>query len=116
MWNKSELISCALLWRFQEQEKEAYQESAQTQVLISKEESPLPPLLSPDMSPKSDAHPTTPNNIKNKPPMPIPKTRSTKYNNDSQTYKICQVQRSVSTREFRRLDQRKHYKLHALDG
>ncbi|KAM7514659.1 hypothetical protein LguiA_004242 [Lonicera macranthoides] len=92
------------------------QAKAQTQVLINKEESPLPPLLSPDMSPKSDAHPRTPNSIKNKPPMPIPKTRSTKYNNDSQTYKISQVQRSVSTREFRRLDQRKYNKLHALDG
>ncbi|THG03313.1 hypothetical protein TEA_011324 [Camellia sinensis var. sinensis] len=94
----------------------------------NQEGSPPPPprLLSPyvlssqqqNMFNRSDAHPNATKNIKNLPPLPNAKTRPIKYNfdndDDDNMYRLSQVQRSVSTREFRKLDQRKLFKLHAV--
>ncbi|CAL5386340.1 unnamed protein product [Camellia sinensis] len=94
----------------------------------NQEGSPPPPprLLSPyalssqqqKMFNRSDAHPNATKNIKNLPPLPNAKTRPIKYNfdndDDDNMYRLNQVQRSVSTREFRKLDQRKLFKLHAV--
>ncbi|PSS31696.1 Serine/threonine-protein kinase [Actinidia chinensis var. chinensis] len=69
-----------------------------------------------NMSPSSKAHPNATNNIKNLPPLPNAKTRIAKYNGDGDDrYTFSQIQRSTSTREFRKLDQRKFHKLHAVD-
>ncbi|GFY85750.1 protein kinase superfamily protein [Actinidia rufa] len=69
-----------------------------------------------NMSPSSKAHPKATNNIKNLPPLPNAKTRIAKYNGDGDDrYTFSQIQRSTSTREFRKLDQRKFHKLHAVD-
>ncbi|KAL7262792.1 hypothetical protein ACSBR1_001030 [Camellia fascicularis] len=94
----------------------------------NQEGSPPPPphLLSPyvlssqqqKMFNRSDAHPNATKNIKNPPPLPNAKTRPIKYNfdnvDDDNMYRLNQVQRSASTREFRKLDQRKLFKLHAV--
>ncbi|KAL5843672.1 hypothetical protein ACOSQ4_009630 [Xanthoceras sorbifolium] len=46
--------------------------------------------------------------MKNRPPLPTSKTRGTNYDEDNgKTYRINQINRSVSTREFRRLNQSK---------
>ncbi|KAM7511262.1 hypothetical protein LguiB_010137 [Lonicera macranthoides] len=76
---------------------------------------PLPPLFSPEISPRSEAHRHATKNIKSRPPLPNSRTRSTRYNDDSEMYKLSQVQRSASTREFRKFNQIKRYELHALD-
>ncbi|KAK1556020.1 hypothetical protein Q3G72_034664 [Acer saccharum] len=46
--------------------------------------------------------------MKNRPPLPTSKTRGTDYDNDNgNMYRINQINRSASTRDFRRLNQRK---------
>ncbi|KDP36567.1 hypothetical protein JCGZ_08334 [Jatropha curcas] len=53
--------------------------------------------------------------IQGLPPLPAYKTSSIKYYNDS-FYKLSQVGRSASTREFRKQNQRKHFELYATEN
>ncbi|KAK9270309.1 hypothetical protein L1049_025887 [Liquidambar formosana] len=76
----------------------------------------LSPVASPHqkMSPRTQGHPNASQNIKNMPPLPTSKTRNTNYNKENGN-RFNQVHRSASTREFRKVDQRKHLKLYAVD-
>lgn len=84
--------------------------------------SPPPVFGSPDMqnqhhSSRREAYSQTTRNTKHRPPLPDAR-RSTRHNNDSDigyTYQVSKVKRSVSTREFRNLDQTKLLELHAVD-
>ncbi|KAA8546596.1 hypothetical protein F0562_002665 [Nyssa sinensis] len=85
------------------------------------EESP-PSLPSPvvssrrKMSPRTEAHPKATKNIKNLPPLPNGKTSTINYNEDNKNiYRLNGVYRSASSREFRKLDQRRHIEVHDLD-
>ncbi|XP_052188520.1 probable serine/threonine-protein kinase At1g54610 [Diospyros lotus] len=80
------------------------------------------PLLSPDVtsrkkiSPSSESHPNAKKNIKSRPPLPNAKTRTLRSKDgEGNVYRLSQVQRSISTRDFRRLDQREFIKLQATN-
>ncbi|XP_031251025.1 probable serine/threonine-protein kinase At1g54610 [Pistacia vera] len=56
------------------------------------------------MSPGTHDHPNAGKNIKNRPPLPPSRTRSNNYNDNADNkYRLNQVHRSASTREFRKL-------------
>lgn len=82
-----------------------------------KEDSPffsISPVASPQykLSPRNKVHP----NASNLPPLPNSKARNTSHNKDNDSkYRLSQVNRSASTREFRKLDQRKNSKLYAVE-
>ncbi|XP_058219654.1 probable serine/threonine-protein kinase At1g54610 [Rhododendron vialii] len=77
-------------------------------------------LFSPDLSSckntSFEAHPNPANKIKNLPPLPNAKARTILHKGDNDNkYKLSRVTRSVSSREFRKLDQRKYLRLQAVD-
>ncbi|XWS15294.1 hypothetical protein CRYUN_Cryun35bG0083600 [Craigia yunnanensis] len=60
-------------------------------------------------------HPSASRNIRNRPPLPNTQTRAPNYQKDTgNMYKLNQVGRSASIREFRTLNQRKHLE-YAID-
>ncbi|CAI9778007.1 unnamed protein product [Fraxinus pennsylvanica] len=65
----------------------------------------------------TEYHPSATKNIQNQPPLPSTRNRTTKYNkNYDNMYRLDQVQRSVSTREFRSVEKKSLLKLHAVDN
>ncbi|KAL2503736.1 Protein kinase superfamily protein [Abeliophyllum distichum] len=69
------------------------------------------------LSPATESHPSATKNIKNQPPLPNTMNRATNYNkNYNNMYRLDQVQRSISTREFRSLDKKNLLQLHAVDN
>ncbi|CAK9154180.1 unnamed protein product [Ilex paraguariensis] len=93
--------------------------SSSTKPIREESSPPLPFLLeSPPqkLSPRSEAHPNATKNIKNLPPLPNAKRSTINCNGTNENmYRLNQVQRSVSTREFRKVHQRKLHKLPDLD-
>ncbi|KAI3464694.1 hypothetical protein Pfo_021357 [Paulownia fortunei] len=76
--------------------------------------SPVIPIL--DLSHRTEAHPNATKNIKNRPPLPTVRRRTTNYNVDRDgTSRLNLVQRSASSREFRSLEHKDLLELHALD-
>lgn len=77
----------------------------------SEKEASLPHLP----SPVTEYHPSATKNIQ--PPLPSTRNRATFYNkNYDNMYRLDQVQRSVSTREFRSVEKKSLLKLHAVDN
>ncbi|KAG8378080.1 hypothetical protein BUALT_Bualt08G0100800 [Buddleja alternifolia] len=87
----------------------------------AKEESPARIFPSPifpnnEMSPRTEAHPNASKNIKNRPPLPSVKRRTTNYSmNSDGTNRLDLVQRSASSREFRNLGNGSLVKMHDVD-
>lgn len=71
------------------------------------------PILSPS---PVQGHPDTTKNMKNLPPLPKSKARTTKYNKDGNMYSSNQISRSASSREFRKLNQRDQLEVYAVDN
>ncbi|XP_022772372.1 probable serine/threonine-protein kinase At1g54610 [Durio zibethinus] len=66
-------------------------------------------------SPSTHVHSSASRNITNRPPLPGSQTRAPNYQKDKgNMYRLNQVGRSASTREFRTLNQRKHLE-YAID-
>ncbi|KAK6131373.1 hypothetical protein DH2020_034858 [Rehmannia glutinosa] len=95
--------------------KEDWHKNTETSIK-PKEQSPTRLYTSPvvpirKMSPRTEAHPNATKNIKNRPPLPSAKRRTTNYNMDG-TNRFGPVRRSASSRDFRSLE---NNNLHALD-
>ncbi|KAJ4701039.1 Serine/threonine-protein kinase [Melia azedarach] len=99
---------------FQGQEPPSTASSASSGAKQSRQSQSPPFSLSPvasshqKMSPRTQGHPNASKNIKNRPPLPTSKTRTTNYNEDNgNMYRLNRINRSASTREFRKLNQNK---------
>ncbi|KAF8404459.1 hypothetical protein HHK36_009344 [Tetracentron sinense] len=77
---------------------------------------PTPPVVSSlrNRSPRTDTHPNATKNIKNLPPLATFKTSTTNYSEGNEN-RLTLDRRSLSTMDFRNLDQIKMSKLYALD-
>lgn len=64
---------------------------------------------------KSSNLKVSPKNAKNLPPLPKSKARITSFNNDSDIYRLNLINRSLSTREFRKPTRREKLDLYAAD-
>lgn len=66
--------------------------------------------------PRSQDHPNAVKSIKNRPPLPTSKVYAANYNNGTDnSFRLNQVQRSASTREFRKMKQAHHIGLYAIE-
>lgn len=64
---------------------------------------------------KSSNQKVSPKNVKNLPPLPKSKARVANYDEDSSMYRSNLINRSLSTREFRKSNQREQLELYAVD-
>lgn len=77
---------------------------------------PSPIVPNQETSPKTESHPNATNNIKNRPPLPAARRRTTNYNvNADGADRLDMVRRSASTRVFRSTENKNKLRPRSFD-